>query len=174
MAQQKIDQLFREGLSSYEETPSPEAWINVEQRLGSKHGPTRSYWAAVSISLLIIFWMAWPQQTVRKGLPIASGVTYPKLENNPSWNIPQAEKEEKNQEALLQPRLTVKQQKVRLTAREATTSPQMAENEESIESLLPDLTSKIIIAPETQLPALKDEHLGLGEQPKVNFFEVGI
>ncbi len=96
MDQQKIDRLFREKLDSYEATPSNQAWLEVEKKIGSGKSSTKFYWIAAAVSAILITWVVWPeQQQAEDFTPIASEVNHPTqaIETAFEWTIPKIEKE---------------------------------------------------------------------------------
>ena len=96
MDQQKIDRLFREKLDSYEATPSNQAWLEVEKKIGSGKSSTKFYWIAAAVSAILITWVVWPkQQQVEVFTPIATEVNHPtqNIETAFEWTIPEIEKE---------------------------------------------------------------------------------
>ena len=135
MDQQKIDQLFREKLDSYEATPSNQAWLEVEKKIGSGKSSTKFYWIAAAVSTILITWVVWPAQRQAEGFtPIASGVNHPTqdIEMAFEWTIPEIEKE------LIKdvvPKIT-KQAPVQLVAEEPTKNQVKDVFEETIDVTL--------------------------------------
>ncbi len=95
MDQQKIDQLFREKLDSHEVTPSDQAWLEVEKRIGPSKSSTKFYWIAAAVSAILITWVVWPEQRMENFTPIASEVNHPELNTDFifEWAIPDIKKE---------------------------------------------------------------------------------
>lgn len=96
MDQERIDQLFRERLNSYEAVPSKEAWASVEKQIGRKSTPI-FYWVAASISLLIaVSWILYPRTiTPSDSTPIATSVDHPiplKVKMY-AWKLPETHEE---------------------------------------------------------------------------------
>lgn len=119
MDQQKIDRLFREKLDSYEAVPSAQAWAEVEKKIGAKSNPSKFYMIAAAISLLIISWVVWPQESITDFTPIAGEVSHPVLIDGPEWSIPVVAKETEEKKEKAQP-VFVKRPDVQLVAKEPT------------------------------------------------------
>lgn len=117
MDQQKIDRLFREKLDSYEAVPSTQAWAEVEKKIGAKSNPSKLYMIAAAVSLLIITWVVWPQESTLDLTPIAGDVSHPVMIEGPEWSIPVVAKETEEKKPRTHPAL-VKRPDVQLVAQE--------------------------------------------------------
>lgn len=110
MDQQKIDRLFREKLDGFEASPSPQAWSEVERRIGAKKSTSTFYWIAASISAIIVSWIVWPTQPANPAGEIAGDVNHPAIQATPNWEIPvlaNSQNEEKSvEEENAQPQVT--------------------------------------------------------------------
>lgn len=100
MNQQNIDRLFREKLGGFEAVPSPNAWSQVEKRIGTKKTPL-IYWVAASITLLIAGWMLMMNNYTpdHAGAFISSNVDHPPAQKFYPFDLPEAvaiRKEEAN------------------------------------------------------------------------------
>ncbi len=99
MDQHNIDRLFREKLDGLEVTPTPQAWSEVERKLGGKKKPM-IYWVAASIALLLAASLIlWPDQATNYQLAMDEiDIDHPILPDNQSLSTPVAitlEKEDK-------------------------------------------------------------------------------
>ncbi len=131
MDQQKIDQLFREKLDSYEVPPSNQAWSEVEKRMGAGKSSTKFYWIAAAVSMILVSWAVWPDQRSENFTPIASEVNHPTLDVQLEWSIPEIEKELIKEP---EPKI-VKQSTVQLVAKEPAKNQVKDILEETIEEI---------------------------------------
>ncbi|MEQ9403056.1 MAG: hypothetical protein RIM99_05680 [Cyclobacteriaceae bacterium] len=162
MDQQKIDQLFREKLDSFEVAPSAGAWSKVEKKITTERNPVKFYWIAASVSLLIITWVVWPQESVNDLTPIASEINHPVQIEGPELLLPQAPVITKKEERLVVAKV-MKQPAAQLVAN--TTE---AGSKEAMEESIPELNiENAVVNTETMQP----EVLKQPELEKLETFE---
>lgn len=59
MAKHKLDKLFSEGLASYEVTPAPAAWDQIEKELDRKSGKQVWSWLGIAASAALLLASSW-------------------------------------------------------------------------------------------------------------------
>lgn len=141
MDQQKIDRLFREKLASYEAVPSAQAWAEVEKKIGSKSNSSKFYMIAATISLLIISWVVWPQESMTDLTPIAGEVSHPVKLDGPQWSIRAVAKKTKAAKAV-----TTKRPDMQLVAQEDMKKEAVIDMQELEDAPLLEITKETSVA----------------------------
>ncbi|MEO9482155.1 MAG: hypothetical protein ABJG47_01860 [Ekhidna sp.] len=166
MDQHKIDRLFREKLDQIEGTPSPKAWSQVEKQIRPKKTPI-VYLVAASVSLLLISWIIWPEDSQANLTPIASEVNRPVNQRIPDFVIPEIDgAEDKQTEGMKPLQKTTQRPQVQT---QFASNKSMDENPQIQKDLVPEIdnvsTEAVVAEVEMEEPVILDEVKEVIEKP---------